>query len=91
MKVKASPTVADLFPIAASTGAWLAASTVTVMVSSSVRAGLPLSVTTTRKDWLPAWAAVGVQLKAPVVGLMLAPAGTAPAGVLPVAGVPARL
>ena len=64
--------------------------TVTAMVSSSASAGLPLSVTTTRKDWLPTWAAVGVQLKAPAA-VMAAPAGTVPAGVVPTASVPARL
>ena len=62
--------------MAASTGAWLAAFTVTVMLSSSKSAGLPLSVTRTVKVALPS--VVGVQLKAPVLAMMVAPVGTVP-------------
>ncbi len=62
-----------------STGAALASVTVIVMVSRSLKAGLPLSVTTTSKvNVLGPCASVGVQLNRPVVGLMLAPAGTRP-------------
>ncbi len=61
------------------TGAAFASVTVIVIVSRSLSAGLPLSVTTTSKVNVPGpCASVGVQLNAPVVGLMLAPNGTRP-------------
>src|SRR5258708_16892188 len=62
--------------MAASTGATLTSFTVMVIVFSSKRLGEPLSVTRTVTGKLPGpWASVGVQVKAPVAGSMLAPAG----------------
>src|SRR2546427_12112913 len=45
------------------------------IVSKSLIAGIPLSVTRTVTGLLPTWPAVGVQLNAPVVPLIVAPAG----------------
>ncbi len=61
------------------TGAALASLTVTVSVSRSESVGLPLSVTTTSNVNVPGPCdSVGVQLNRPVVGSILAPAGTSP-------------
>ncbi len=50
-----------------------------MIVSRSLNAGLPLSVTTTSKVNVPGpCASVGVQVKTPVVALIVAPAGTCP-------------
>src|SRR5262245_54545677 len=61
---------------AASVGASFTSLTVTWNVFVSLRLGVPLSVTRTVMLYTPGpWASVGVQVKAPVLGLMLAPAG----------------
>ncbi len=58
------------------TGAMLTSLTVTVISSSSHRTGSPLSQTLTVKVNSPGpCASVGVQVNAPVAGLMLAPSG----------------
>ena len=64
MNVIALPGAPVLLPIAASTGAWLTAVTVMVIVSESFSGGVPLSATTTVTVKVPE--VVGVQLKAPV-------------------------
>ena len=46
-----------------------------MITSESLSDGTPLSVTLTVNEWLPICAGVGVQLNAPDIGLMLAPAG----------------
>src|SRR4051794_2296668 len=59
-----------------SVGAWLTSLTVTVKDRAADSAGVPLSVTRTVIGYEPGpCASVGVQEKAPVVALMLAPAG----------------
>ncbi len=64
--------------------------TVTVISSSSESIGVPLSLTTTLKRNVPL--SGGVQLKAPVDGLIVAPAGTRQLVTVPHAVVPlARL
>src|SRR5262245_34985287 len=62
--------------MAASVGAVFTSVMITVKVRVSVKGGEPLSVTRTVKVLvLGPWAAVGVEVKRPVVGWMLAPAG----------------
>src|SRR5262245_51218000 len=57
-------------------GTRLTSLTVTVMPFWSDWAGLPSSVTLTVKVYVPGpWASLGVQLKAPVAGSIVAPAG----------------
>ncbi len=79
VKLSTWPAVTVCAAIGSSVGAWFTSPTVTVIVSRSLNEGLPLSVTTTSKVNGPGpCASVGVQVNAPVVGLMLAPAGTRP-------------
>ena len=75
VNVIALPGAPDLLPIVPSTGGWLAVDAVTVMVtvSESLSGGVPLSATTTVTVKVPE--VVGVQLKAPVEPLIVAPAG----------------
>src|SRR6185295_6876328 len=72
VKVNATSSFTVLFPIAASTGCGIEF-TVIVIASRSSSAGLPLSVTRTVTGNVPV--AEGVQLKAPVDALIVAPAG----------------
>src|SRR6185295_15267262 len=72
VKVNATSSFTVLFPIAASTGCGTEF-TVIVITSKSFSAGLPLSVTRTVTGNAPV--AEGVQLKAPVDALIVAPAG----------------
>src|SRR6059036_4133378 len=72
VKVKATSSFTVLFPITASTGCGIEF-TVIVIASKALSAGLPLSVTRTVTGNVPL--AEGVQLKAPVEELIVAPAG----------------
>ena len=74
VKARDASSAMDLFPIAASTGGWLApALTVIVIPSESPSGGTPSSVTVTVSGNVPV--AAGVQLKMPVEALIVAPAG----------------
>jgi hypothetical protein len=76
VNVIALPGAPDLLPIVPRTGARFAAAvTVMVTVSESLSDGVPLSATTTVTVKVPE--VVGVQLKAPVELLIVAPAGAA--------------
>ena len=76
VNVSRLPSLTVLFPIAASTGATLTSLTVMLIVSESLSAGEPLSVTRTVTLYVPGpWLSVGVQVKTPVVALIAAPAG----------------
>src|SRR3990172_6128453 len=77
VNVTGLPAVPDLLPIGASTGATFTSLTVTVIVSKSLSAGEPLSVTRTVIGYGPEpgpCASVGVQVNAPPA-VIAAPAG----------------
>ena len=66
-----------LFPIAARTGATFTSLTVILTMVSPESTGVPLSVATTLKVYVPGpCTSVGVQVNSPVLELMPAPAGT---------------
>src|SRR5437762_824616 len=74
VKVTGVPTVPVLFPIAARTGAWFTSFTVIVIAADPLSTGDPLSVAVTVTGYTPGpCASVGVQLKAPVEELIVAP------------------
>src|SRR5438034_7549390 len=74
VKVRSASSFTVLFPIADRTGAWPAPSAGTiVIVSKSLSGGVPLSVTRIVTGKVPL--VVGVQLKAPVAALIVAPGG----------------
>src|SRR5262245_31366322 len=76
VKLSVLPSSVVRAPMAARTGARLTSFTVTVIVSSANRLGLPSSVTRTLKVKEPGPSASdGVQLKAPLVGWIVAPDG----------------
>ncbi len=76
VKVSAVPSSTVLSPMAARTGDALTSFTVTVIVSESLNAGEPLSVTRTVIVNEPGpCASVGVHVKTPVLGLIDAPDG----------------
>src|SRR6266571_4585475 len=76
VKARVEPAATALFPIGARTGATFTSFTVTVIVSKSLRGGLPLSVTRTVTGRPPGpGASVGVKEKAPVEALIVAPGG----------------
>ncbi len=76
VKVRAASSLTVLFPIAVSVGATFTSFTVTVIASKSLSAGVPLSVARIVMGNVPGpCASVGVQEKAPVEGLIVAPAG----------------
>src|SRR5437879_2875710 len=72
--MRAIPTAMVWLVIAARTGGLLVGVTITAKVRVAVKAGKPLSVTTTLKLFVPLCACVGVHVKTPVAGLMSAPA-----------------
>src|SRR5439155_1624345 len=79
VRARVDPAVTVLLPIGVRTGAWFTSFTVTVNVSKSLWGGLPLSVTRTVIGRLPGPCAFdGVQLKAPVAALIVAPGGAPP-------------
>src|SRR2546427_118131 len=70
------PAVTLWLAIAVSTGATLTSFTTMVIVSLSLRFGVPLSVTRKVTVLVPGpWASVGVQVNRPFVGSIVAPAG----------------
>src|SRR5207249_1090062 len=73
LKANAASSFVVLFPGFVTTGGWLFEPTTMLIASKSFIAGLPLSVTRTVTGNVPL--AVGVQLKAPVEPLIVAPAG----------------
>src|SRR5439155_1396294 len=73
VNVSAASSFVVLFPGFVTTGGWLFEPTTMLIASKSFIAGLPLSVTRTVTGNVPL--AVGVQLKAPVEPLIVAPAG----------------
>src|SRR6185295_13826490 len=74
VKVTATPTVPDLLPIAANTGATFTSVTVIVIAVLPLNAGVPLSVAVIVTGYVPGpCASVGVQLKAPVPAPIVAP------------------
>src|SRR5262245_14529795 len=76
VKVSVLPSLTDLLPMAARIGATLTSLTVMLIVWESLRAGEPLSVTRTVTEKVAGpWVSVGVQVKTPVAGSMLAPLG----------------
>src|SRR4030066_486398 len=82
VNVTGLPAVPDLLPIGASTGATFTSLTVTVIVSKSLSAGEPLSVTRTVIGYGPEpgpCASVGVQVHPPPA-VIAAPAGAPGAG-----------
>src|SRR5437899_1271467 len=75
-KVRRVFSFTDCDPIGASTGALLTSLTTIVIVSKSLNAGEPLSVTRTVTELvLGPWASVGVHVNTPEPGLIDAPAG----------------
>ncbi len=85
VKASSLPAVAVLSPTGSRTGAALAADTTTSIVSQSERSP---SETHTSKVWVPTWAPLGVQVKAPPA-VIEAPAGTVPE--VPLASVKVRV
>ena len=91
LKLRFSPSVTDLAPIALKSGAWLPDS-VTVMVTTSESVATP-SVALKVILYVPLWVKSGVQLKVPEppeLSVKLAPAGSGEAvraGVVPSASV----
>ncbi len=77
VKLSACASSTVLGPMAASTGGWFTAPTVMTMVSASEAGGVPLSVTVKVTGKLPAWVKPGVHENVRVVGLKLAPVGSA--------------
>ena len=74
-KVRSEPSLTDLLPMAARTGAMLGSVTMIWIVSESFSAGAPLSVTRIVTLFVPGpCAGVGVQVKTPAA-LTLAPLG----------------
>ena len=74
--VNSTPSSTAWSPIGSSTGARFTSLTAIVIVSKSSKAGVPLSVTRTVTLNVPGpSASVGVQLKTPVCGSIVAPAG----------------
>src|SRR5437762_1704263 len=76
VRARVDPAVTVLLPIGVRTGAWFTSFTVTVNVSKSLCGGVPLSVTRIVTGTVPLF--VGVQLKAPVAALIVAPGGAPP-------------
>src|ERR1051326_2767575 len=76
LKVSRTPSLAVLFPIEVSTGGLFDSRTTTVKVLWALNGGWPLSVTVRVRVLVEGpCASVGVQLKTPLEGLMLAPEG----------------
>src|SRR5947207_11793 len=76
VKVRRVFSFTDCDPIGASTGALLTSLTTILIVSKSLNAGEPLSVTRTVTELvLGPWASVGVHVNTPEPGLIDAPAG----------------
>jgi hypothetical protein len=73
VKLRSDSSLTVLFPMALSTGATLVVLTLIVMVSKSLSAGVPLSVTRMVTENEPD--ALGVQLNTPDAAPIVAPAG----------------
>src|SRR5258708_6301124 len=70
--VNVIPTAVVLFEMVASTGGWLLGTTITAKFCVALSGGKPLSTTITLNALVPICAGAGVQVKTPLVGLIVA-------------------